>query len=80
MKAATAILSSALLAAVSGAYVAPRDTTTSPEVVEEPAELREMFESAKAQVMDEVTENERKLRKRGQAPACAANKLVFRRE
>lgn len=71
MKAAT-ILGSALLAAV--ATVLPRDDLA------EPVALSDLLESAKSQVIDEVTSNEETLRRRGQTPACTLSKLVFRRE
>lgn len=77
MKVST-LLGSALLAAASvQAVVVPRD-----DAVGEPAptELTDILEKSKAQVIDEVSSNEEKLRKRGQTPGCTLGKLVFRRE
>ncbi|KAK4125815.1 tyrosinase-like protein [Parathielavia appendiculata] len=82
MKAA-AIFGTALLAAAAHAgVVLPRqDTTTDYNDGLTPSEdLNELIEQAKAQVIQNVTETEQQLRKRGQTPRCTVKNLVFRRE
>jgi tyrosinase len=71
------ILATAILAAVSTASALPRDDTNG---LTESPELAQLLEDAKSQVMEQVTEQAEKLRKRGQTPTCTASKLVFRRE
>jgi tyrosinase len=75
---ATAFLGAALAAAAVHAGVVPRET--SGDGLTEPPALAELIEQAKAQVIDEVTENENKARKRGETPHCTLRNLVFRRE
>ncbi|KAL2130634.1 hypothetical protein VTI74DRAFT_6135 [Chaetomium olivicolor] len=77
MKAA-AILGTALAAVAVHAGVVPRNTTD--DGLTEPPELADLLEQAKAQVLDDVSQNEEKLRKRGETPRCTVGNLVFRRE
>jgi tyrosinase len=76
MKAAT-ILGAALAAVAVNAGVVPRDDT---DGLTEPPALADLLEQAKAQVIGNVTENEAKMRKRGETPRCTVRNLVFRRE
>ena len=74
------ILGSVILAtSVQGSVLLRRDTTE-PDVLEPPASLVNLVETAKEQVISEVAETEAKLRKRGIAPTCTPSKLYFRRE
>jgi tyrosinase len=80
MKAA-AFLGTALVAAAVHAGVLPRDTAAGNNDGLTPSEdLNDLIEQAKAQVINNVTETEQKLRKRGQTPRCTVGNLVFRRE
>lgn len=76
MKAA-AFLGAALAAAAVHAGVVSRDAS---DGLTEPPALADLLEKAKAQVIEEVTENENKARKRGETPSCTLRNLVFRRE
>ncbi|KAK4154949.1 putative tyrosinase [Chaetomidium leptoderma] len=73
-----AFLGTALVASAVHAGVVPRDTTD--EGLTELPALADLIEKANTRVIDEVTENGRKLRKRGETPHCTVGKLVFRRE
>ncbi|KAK3690550.1 hypothetical protein B0T22DRAFT_499870 [Podospora appendiculata] len=76
----SAILGLALVAAASAAPPSsslPRDV--SEDLVLSP-ELADLIESAQAQAIQEVTDNEEKLRKRVEAASCTIGNLVFHRE
>ncbi|KAK4164116.1 putative tyrosinase [Cladorrhinum sp. PSN259] len=75
------ILGSVLLAtSVQGSVLLRRDTGTEPDVLEPPASLVNLVETAKEQVISEVSETAAKLRKRGITPSCTPNRLYFRKE
>ena len=75
------VLGSVLLAtsSVQGAAVVPRDSTT-PDVTPPPSQLTDLVEKAKESVLQEVSETEAKLRKRGVEPKCTASRLYYRQE
>lgn len=75
-----AILATALTAAVSSTALSvslPRD---SGDGLTESPELSQLLDQAKANVIDQVDQNEAALRKRGVTPKCTSRNLVFRRE
>ncbi|KAK3319501.1 tyrosinase-like protein [Cercophora scortea] len=76
MRASTILGGLALVATASSSSL-PRDVAD--DLVLSP-ELADLIESAKTQVIQEVTDNEEKLRKRGETPSCTIGNLVFRRE
>ena len=76
-----AILAVVLAAAVSSTALSvplPRDDTT--DGLTQSPELAQLLEEAKANVIEQVSEQEEKLRKRGIIPQCTVGNIVFRRE
>ncbi|KAB5560194.1 hypothetical protein GE09DRAFT_82182 [Coniochaeta sp. 2T2.1] len=76
-----AILASVLVAAVSSTALSvslPRDDTS--DGLTQSPELAQLLEHAKAKIVEQVSEQEQKLRKRGIAPKCTASKIAFRQE
>jgi tyrosinase len=79
MKVAT-ILTTAIAATLPSAALAvslPRGTG---DGLSQPAELAQLLEEAKANVISHVEEQAEVLRKRGVAPSCTLQNLVSRRE
>jgi tyrosinase len=80
MKAA-ALLVTGLVAVAVHAGVLPRDApAAADDGLTKSQDLDDLIEKAKAQITDEINENEAALLKRGETPRCTVRNLVFRRE